>query len=180
MKRLMLALAITLVAATAMAGDPPKPPMKDTLAEDAAKAMAALPQMSGSWEGSGWIRMGPGEPIKFVGEETVESRLDGRVMVVEGRHWDSAKTRIVHHAFGMLFYDAEAKGYRFRTHLANGRGGEFPARVEDGAWIWEMTSPNGAKTRYTIHIDKDQWKELGHREHNGQWVQFFEMELKRK
>jgi hypothetical protein len=166
---LMMASFIPAGAAEAPAGAP----------DPGLEAMKAVAMMQGSWEGGGWMRRGPGEPDRFVGEETVETRLDGRVLLVEGKHWTPDRARVVHHAFAVLTYDQAKKGYRFSTQLANGRGGDFPARMEDGAFIWEMETPGG-RTRYTIRIDGDRWHEVGHIERQGQWAQFFEMELRRK
>lgn len=167
---LLVALAVSVPAVAAEAPEG---------ADPGREAMKAVSVMAGTWEGGGWMRRGPGEPDRFVGEETVESRLDGRVLLVEGKHWTPDRSRVVHHAFAMLSYDPARKGYRFSTHLANGRGGDFPGRMEDGALIWEMDSPGG-RVRYTIRIEGDRWHEVGHIERQGQWSQFFEMELRRK
>jgi hypothetical protein len=164
---LSVVLASSIPAVAAEASDP------------GLEAMKAVAVMEGRWEGGGWMRMGPGEPERSVGEETVESRLDGRVLVIEGKHWTPDRSRVVHHAFAVLSYDAAKKEYRFSTHLANGRSGDYPLRVEDGAIIWEMDSPGG-RIRYTIRIEGDRWHEVGHIERQGQWSQFFEMDLRRK
>ena len=141
-------------------------------------AMKALPPLAGRWEGGGWMRQGPGEPVRFVGEENVEPKLDGRLLVIEGKHWTADRSRVVHHAFAVLSYDAEKKGYQFQTHLEKGRGGDFSGYLEDGAFVWEMNSPAG-RMRYIIRIEGERWHEVGKIEREGQWNQFFEMELRR-
>ena len=142
------------------------------------EAMKALPPLAGRWEGGGWIRRGPAEPERFVGEEQVEAKLDGRILVIEGKHWSADRSRVVHHAFAVLSYDPAKPGYRFQTHLATGRGGDYPARLEDGAFIWEMDDPAG-RIRFVIRIEGDRWHEVGNIERGGQWHQFFEMDLRR-
>jgi hypothetical protein len=142
------------------------------------EAMKALAPMIGKWEGSGWMKMGPGEPTTSVGQETVESKLDGRVLIIEGKHWNSDRTRLVHHAFATLQWNESAKEYRFRSTLANGLGGDYRGWMDGKTFIWEMETPRG-KMRYFIDISATEWNEVGKIEINGEWKQFFEMKLKR-
>lgn len=142
------------------------------------EAMKALPPLAGRWEGGGWIRQGPGEPERFVGEEQVEPRLDGRVLVIEGKHWSPDRSRVVHHAFAVLSADPGKQGYKFQTHLANGRGGDYSGHMDNGAFVWEMNSPGG-RIRYVIRIEGERWLEIGEFERDGKWHQFLEMDLKR-
>lgn len=142
------------------------------------EAMKALPPLAGHWEGEGWIRQGAGEPVRFVGEEHVEPRLDGRILVIEGKHWSSDRSRVVHHAFAVLSPDPGNSGYRFQTHLANGRGGDFSGHLENGAFIWEMDNPSG-RMRYVIRIEGERWHEVGEIDREGKWHQFLEMDLRR-
>jgi hypothetical protein len=140
--------------------------------------MQALPRLAGRWEGSGTIRMGEGEPMPFVGEELVETRLDGRVVLIEGRHFLPDRSQMVHHAFAVITFDERSGGYRFRTQLSNGRGGDYPARMDGDALVWEIELPQG-RMEYVITIDGDDWHETGRIERNGKWYDFFEMKLVR-
>ena len=164
----MLALLMTLLAATAT---PPAP-------DPALEAMKQLPALEGRWEGEGWIRMGPGEPTKFVGEEIVESRLDRRVMLIEGRHFLPDRSQVVHHAFAVVTWDEEAKQYRFRSQVANRGGGDHRGYMKDGAFVWENDSPSGL-IRFVISVEGDTWHEVGHIRRNDRWYPMFEMTLKR-
>ena len=168
-------LTLMVLAPCGARPDAAEPP---AAADPGLAAMLALPALPGRWEGGGWIRQGPGEPQRFVGEETVEARLDGRVILVEGRHWTPDRSQVVHHAFAVLAWDDATQGYRFRTHLATGRGGDYAAFLENGALVWEMPSPNG-RVRFTIRIEGDRWHEIGTIEREGKPQQFFEMELRR-
>jgi hypothetical protein len=141
--------------------------------------MDAVAGMVGTWTGEGWIRMGPGEPIPFDSKETVESRLGGEALVVEGEHHAKADGRLVHHALALLSHDAEAGVYRFRTQVAGRGPGDFEGRVEDGAFVWGGAMGPG-QMRYTIRIEGDAWSEVGEFSRDGEtWNQFFEMNLKR-
>ena len=162
-----LALLVLLGACDAASSDP------------ALDAMKALPRLEGRWTGEGWMRMGPGDPMRFVGEETVESRLDGRLLVVEGLHRTPDGSKIVHHAFGVFSWDGSAKNYKFTTYVANRGGGEHAARLEGDALVWDLAGAEGPKRRFTITVKDDQWKEVGHVQYKDQWVQFFEMTMKR-
>ncbi len=152
-------------------------------------AMQASPvaELVGTWEGTGWVRRGPGEPYKTRGQEVVESRLEGRVLVIEGKHWSGeadASDAVVHHAMAVLSYDNDAGHYRFRSHMADGRGGDFTAEVEGEDLIWYIPLPNSpdgkARIRYVIRIEDDQWHEIGEMTRDGEsWNQFFEMTLRR-
>lgn len=172
MTKWLLVLLPFLLAQSAQ-GAPAETPRDPRL-----EAMQALPQLAGRWEGGGWIRQGPGEPVRFVGEERVEPRLDGRILVVEGKHLSPDRSQVVHHAFAIVSFDPEKQGYRFQTHLVNGRGGDFPAALENGAFVWEMDTPNG-HVRFVIRIEGDRWHEVGTIDRQGQRHQFFEMELRR-
>ena len=169
MWRLLVILALVMPAA-ARATEIPDP----TIA-----AMKVLPPLEGRWEGAGWIRMGPGDPVRFIGEERVESRLDGRLLVVEGLHRTPDRSKVVHHAFGVFSWDESAKRYRFDTYVANRGGGDHHARMEGSALVWEFGAGNGPKRRFTITVENDQWKEVGHVQRGDDWVQFFEMTLNR-
>jgi hypothetical protein len=140
--------------------------------------MAAVPDLVGKWEGGGWIRQGPGEPIKFVGEETVEARLGGRVLIVEGKHYTADRSQVVHHALATLSFDREKNGYSFDTWLVASDGGSFPAKVENGALIWERPNPE-RPARFIIRVENDTWNEIGEIRIEGTWRKFFEMNLKR-
>lgn len=150
------------------------------------EAMKKLDFLVGHWEGDGWIQRGPDQRFEFRGTEIVEHRLDGLVVLVEGLHKtvipETNEERVIHHAFGVFSYDAESGGYRFRTHLTSGRGGDFEAHMEGDALIWGMENPQAGTIRYTIHLNEDgDWFEIGEasRDDGETWFQFFEMTLKR-
>ncbi len=144
------------------------------------EAMLRMGPMAGRWSGEGWIRRGPGEPERFKGTETVEPRLGGQVLVVEGRHQDVKDGRLIHHAFAVLSYDSVKATYRFRSHLANGMSGDYQAEWKDGAFVWSMEIPRVGTTRYTIRIKDGLWEEVGEMQREGTWIKFFDMRMKRQ
>lgn len=147
--------------------------------DDGFQPMKQLSFFEGHWEGEGWMRQGPGEPQHFRGTETVESRLDGRVLVVEGVHRDAESDAVVHHAFATIFHDASNNVYRFRSHLADGRSGDYEATLEGGVFVWGFQAGPG-RIRYTIRVEGDAWKEVGFFSMDGEnWNPIFEMNLRR-
>jgi len=145
--------------------------------------MDAIGLMVGEWAGEGWIAMGPEGPKRFTSAETVESRLDGLVLIIEGVHEsleEANRGEIVHHAVAVLSWNDGEGVYDFRSHLATGRSGEFKGRFQDGAFVWGMEIP-GRTLRYTITIDDtDRWSEVGESSTDGTtWRKFFEMTLRR-
>lgn len=144
------------------------------------EAMQKLSDLVGRWEGAGWMQRGPGEPDKTLSTETVESRLGGRILVVEGlHHAQEDPSQVVHHALGVISYDEAAGHYKFRTYLANGRGGEHEMRLEGDDILWFIETPQG-KIRYTIRIEDGMWHEIGEMSRDGEtWRKFFGMDLQK-
>ena len=127
--------------------------------------------------------MGPEGPQEFRSRETVESRLGGLVLVIEGIHEsteEGAGEEPVHHAVAFLSWDTAKNAYRFSSHLSNGRSGDFDARFEGDSFVWGMDVP-GRTIRYTITLDdEERWTEIGEMSTDGEiWRQFFQMTLTR-
>jgi hypothetical protein len=143
--------------------------------------MAKIAQMAGRWKGDGWIDLPAGRHYS-TSEETVETRLDGRALLIEGVHHDTRSGEVNHHALAIISWDDAQKQYRFMSALAAGRTGYFPARLEGKTFIWSIPIPNGPTSRFTISLDDpDKWKEVGEQSRDGgvTWVKFFEMNLAR-
>ena len=143
--------------------------------------MKALSWLVGQWEGEGWIQTGPGGRQAFRGVESVESRLSGEVLVIEGRHFAADATdRLVHNAVALVSYDASRNGYRFYAKTVGRPPVDARAEVEDGVFVWFLDIPNG-EIRYRIReTEAGEWHEVGERAiPSGEWVPFFEMTLHR-
>jgi hypothetical protein len=148
--------------------------------------MSVFAPWAGRWQGEGSMLMGPGEPKKSSVDERIESRLDGRLMVIEGIGTatdPSTKTEsVVHHAFGVLSYDQNTQQYKFRTYLKDGRETDAWFKlVSENSYQWGFDTPGG-KIRYNILIDpvKNTWNETGEFSRDGgSWQKFFQMDLVR-
>lgn len=167
------AFAAFALAGTAMAAGP---------VPEAVKAeMAKISRMAGQWKGSGWIAGREGRTT-FNSEETVEPRLDGAALLIEGFHRDTKTNAVVHHALAILAWDVHRNEYRMQSSLADGRNGSFPGKVEDGKFVWRMELENAPWSRFTISFeDADRWLEVGESSRDGgkTWFKFFEMDLRR-
>jgi len=172
-------------APAAAAAQPGRPPAPDVA--KLREAMKPFLPAVGHWRGEGWMQMGPGEPQRAVSEETVEMRLDGLVLVVEGLHHaklaePSAATagKVVHHALAIISADP-AGGYRFSTFLADGRAADARGNWESGKFVWAPPAPPGRQIRYVIDWTvADRWSEIGEMSTDGTtWTKFFEMNLTR-
>lgn len=173
MLRLLCPLYLLMLYCVPAGAQPP--PGEESVLE----AMGPLRELVGGWEGEGWVRRGEGEPHRFVSREVVESRLDGRVLIVEGIHRNEDSDRVVHHALAMISWNPQADVYDFRTYVAGRGGGQFEGRLEGDAFVWG--GPTGSGTmRYTLVIEGDRWDEIGEFSRDGEtWAKFFEMHLRR-
>jgi hypothetical protein len=158
------------------------PPASSSTLAAQKEAMQKVAFLVGEWKGSGWMMMGPGRKEEFTSRESVESRLDGLVLIIEGVHESSdpaKKGTIVHHALAELSWDAKQSAYRFRSHLATGDESDFPGKMVDGAFVWTFQAGPGGTMRYTIKEDaQGRWNEIGERSTDGQnWSQVFGMTL---
>ena len=143
--------------------------------------MAKIAQMAGKWKGGGWILTPAGKHVSD-SEETIEMRLDGRALLIEGYHRDATSGEVNHHALAIIAWDDARREYRFSSALASGRTGYFPARLEGKSFVWTIAIPNGSTSRFTIALDDpDKWSEVGEQSRDGgmTWVKFFEMNLER-
>lgn len=164
------------------ASQPGRPPAPDAVR--LREAMKPFLPAVGKWRGEGWMQMGPGEPQRAVSEETVEMRLDGLVLVVEGLHHaklaDGTAGKVVHHALAIASADP-AGGFRFSTFLADGRAADARGNWENGKFVWAPPAPPGRQIRYVIDWTvADRWSEIGEMSTDGTtWTKFFEMNLSR-
>ena len=141
--------------------------------------MKKLDFLVGHWQGEGWMEFMPGQRHTFQSKETVERKLGGVALLIEGHH--TAEGATIHHALAMLSYNQEGGGYHFRSQVASGQGGNFEGLlVKEGVFRWGMQMQQRT-IRYTIMLnDAGQWYEIGEMSQDGTtWRQFFEMTLDR-
>lgn len=152
--------------------------------QPAQDAMQKLSFMVGTWEGEGWMMLGPGNRQTSHVTETAELKLEGTLLVLEGlgKSQDSEEERIVHHALGIISYDAATERYLMRAYRAGGQFIDADLTVGDQSLIWGFTDPKAGEIRYTFSLtESGQWHEVGEISRDGEnWFQFFEMTLDRQ
>jgi hypothetical protein len=139
----------------------------------------------GRWQGEGSIQRGPGPAKKSTIDETLEYKLDGTVMLIEGigKAVDpqTKESQVVHHAMAILSFDQASNQYKFNSYLNDGKSTPALLKViEDNKYEWGFETPNG-KIKYVINIDpvKKTWNEIGEfsNDNGTTWMKFFEMNL---
>ncbi len=131
--------------------------------------------------GRGWILTGPGQRAEFTQTETVQTKLDGTLLTIEGEGRDkNDRARIVHSAFAVLAYDAAKQQYKY-VAFSGGRYLDIVPEVGDHGWRWSFDMPAG-KIRYTLDFTDGLWHESGEisRDSGQTWSKNFEMTLNRK
>src|SRR5262249_53098384 len=136
-------------------------------------------------KGESWTEFVPGKRSTSQGTETVQSKLNGLLLVIEGVHRrkvaDKERGDVVHNAFAVASYDEKAKQYRLQAYTDRGQYTEAQAKVAEKRLEWGFTIPKLGDVRYIITLDnKGRWFEIGEVSQDGkQWRKFFEMTLER-
>jgi hypothetical protein len=129
----------------------------------------------GQWKGGGWIQQGAKRET-FTGTETVQRKLDGLTLLVEGR-FTNPEGKVIHETLAVLDFIEKDSKYRFRTYLASGRSGEYEFKLLADGYEWGFQTSAGT-VRYTIKTANDVWFETGEFSKDGKnWIKFFEMKL---
>lgn len=144
------------------------------------EAMKKLDFLVGNWEGEGWMMM-PGGREVFKGTETVQKKLQGKAILIEGKFVDPKDGRVVHETLAVVTYNEPAKKYVFQTYLFNRPGGVFDLNVKPNGFSWAIAMENVPKADYDMNVVNGEWVEKGVVTlPNGQKHEFLEMRLKKK
>ncbi|WP_297338498.1 hypothetical protein [Algoriphagus sp.] len=136
------------------------------------RKMSSLVFLEGKWRGSGWMIGEDRTRLSFEQEELVTMKLNGTILEIEGVGKANGKT--VHHALAIVQPKSEEGGFDFTSFLQSGLKGTYPARWEEGKFVWQPTE----QVRYIIQLnEKGQWFEIGEYHTGDKWIQFFEMTL---
>ncbi len=149
-------------------------------------AMKSLDFLVGQWDGEGFIMFGPDDRRTFRQTETVERKVDGTVLVIEGlgkgKIAGKGEEVTIHSAFAVISFDKEAKVYRWQAFKADGTSFDVQPQVSDRSIVWGFKDVRAGDIRFTIKLnDRGQWVEIGELSRDGKnWFKFFEMTLNRK
>jgi hypothetical protein len=154
----------------------------ETVAQTASKqAMDRLAFLEGQWVGKATAVVGPGESKELEQHESVERRLGGGLMVIEGKGFVEGAMEF--NAFAIISFDGNSGEYKMQSWLATGETVPAYLRLGEGqSFEWGFDIPQG-KVRYRLHIDdKGQWVEKGEFSPKGTntWYPSLHMVLNRK
>lgn len=175
--RLVIATLLVLASSVLAQHQPPSGAQRD--------AMKKLDFLVGTWKGESWIEMMPGQRSTAHGTETIQSKLDGLLLSIDGLHMGKRNGTgpdvVIHNAFAIVYYDLARQQYRFEGFTTRGNRVECEAMVSENQLTWSMKIPNFGDVKYTIKLDeKGHWFEIGEVSADGkEWRKFFEMTLER-
>jgi hypothetical protein len=121
------------------------------------KAMQKLAFLAGRWSGPITIFPGPGQPLHLTQTENVQYKLDGLLLLVEGKS-TSADGKVLFSALAIVSYDDASHNYRFRAYNA-GHYLDTELTVPDNGFSWGFTA-GPAHIVNTMHLtSKGDWSE---------------------
>lgn len=145
--------AAMLIAATRFAAAQPAQNSADAQRE----AMRKLAFLAGQWSGPLSVFRGPGEPLRLTQHENVEFKLDGLVLLIEGKSTD-ADGKAQFEALATIAYDDASQTYHIRAYH-DGRYVDAPLTVLADGFSWGFAS-GPAKIENTMHLTaKREWQE---------------------
>lgn len=122
------------------------------------EAMRKLSFLAGHWSGPITIVRGPGEPVHGTQTEDIEYKLEGLVLLIQGKS-TSADGKVLFSALATISYDNVSRTYRFRAyHDSNYLDTDLSVPVNGFSWGF-MSGP--AHIVNTMHLtDKGEWNEI--------------------
>ncbi len=122
------------------------------------QAMQKLSFLIGRWSGPANIQRGPGQTLHLTQTEDVEYKLDGLVLLIEGKSVN-AQDKVLFSALATIAYDDATRTYRFRAYH-DGRYLDTELSVLDNGFSWGFTA-GPAHIVNTMHLTgKAEWSEV--------------------
>ena len=122
------------------------------------EAMQKLSFLAGRWSGPVTIVRGPGEPLHLTQTEDVQYKLDGLVLLVEGKSTD-ADGKASFSALATVAYDDATHTYHFRAYNS-GRYLDTELSIVGNGFSWGFTA-GPAHVVNAMHLtDKGEWNEV--------------------
>lgn len=122
------------------------------------EAMRKLSFLVGHWSGPVTITLGPGGVLHFTQTEDVEYKLQGLVLLIQGKS-TSNDGKVRFSALATIAYDDSSHSYRFRAYN-EGRYLDTELSVPDHGFSWGFTA-GPAHIVNTMHLtSKGEWSEV--------------------
>lgn len=149
-----LAVAFTILVGVSLAAQQPV----SNSVEGQREAMSKLSFLAGHWSGPVTIARGAGEALHLTQTEDVEYKLDGLVLLVEGKS-TSADGKIVFSALATIAHDDASHTYRFRAYH-EGRYVDAELAVPANGFSWSFTAGPAHIVNTMRLTTKDEWDEV--------------------
>jgi hypothetical protein len=150
----LLAAACMILFSLSLAAQRPASNSVDAQRE----AMRKLSFLAGRWSGPVTIIRGPGEPLHLTQTEDIEYKLDGLVLLVEGKS-TSADGKVQFSALATITYDDASSAYRFRAYN-DGHYIDTELSAPANGFSWSFTA-GPAHIVNTMHLTgKGEWNEV--------------------
>ena len=126
--------------------------------------------------------MGSGPKDVFSVTETVELKLGGAVMLIEGvGRSKNDEARTGHHALAVIAFDPAEGKLVFSSFVGGRPRQDLALEVGPDSVVRGFTLPTGGMVRYTITVQDKVWQEVGEYSTDGNiWHTFLEMRLTRR
>ena len=122
------------------------------------EAMRKLSFLTGHWSGPVTIVRGTGEPLHLAQTEDVEYKLDGLVLLIEGRS-TSANGKVLFSALATIAYDDTSRTYRFRAYN-DGHYLDCELFVLEHGFSWGFAAGPAHTVNNMQLTDKGEWNEF--------------------
>jgi hypothetical protein len=122
------------------------------------EAMRKLSFLAGHWSGPATIFRGPGEALHLTQTEDVEYKLDGLILLIQGKG-TSADGKVLFSALATIAYDDAAQTYRFRAYH-DGHYLDTELSVPADGFSWSFTVGPAQIVNTMQLTGKGEWHEV--------------------
>lgn len=151
-RRLFRSVVLLAITCPLLAQQPPS-----NSVEVQRQAMHKLSFLAGHWSGPITITRGPGEPLRLTQTESVQYKLDGLVLLIEGSS-TGADGKAQFQALATIAYDDASHAYRFRAYN-EGHYLDTELTVSADGFSWGFVA-GPANIVNTMHLtNKGEWQE---------------------
>lgn len=150
----LLAAAFMISCSLSLAAQQPVSNSVDAQRE----AMRKLAFLGGHWSGSATIVPATGEALHLTQTEDVEYKLDGLVLLIEGKSTD-ADGKVLFSAMATVAYDDASHSYRFRAYN-EGHYLDTELSVPANGFSWSFTAGPAHIVNTMQLTGKGEWDEV--------------------
>jgi hypothetical protein len=154
MKTAICASAVMISVSLSLAAQQPASNSADAQRE----AMRKLSFLAGHWSGTVSVARGPGEPLHLAQTEDVEYKLDGLVLLIEGKS-TGADGKVAFSALATISYDDASHTYHFRAYN-DGHYLDTELSAPTNGFSWSFTAGTAHIVNAMHLTGKGEWDEV--------------------